>query len=80
MFSILAAVASVAADVSGTVLAQSVPVVGSLVVEGAKAVGTAVGSAVTSAGGSCFAGEIASGAVRTAVHGAAIETADEFYD
>lgn len=80
MFSIFAAAASVVADVSGAVLAQSVPVVGSLVVEGAKTVGTAVGSAVTSAGGSCFASEIASGAVRTAIHGAAIEAADEFSD
>lgn len=80
MFGIFSAVASVAAEVSGAVLAQSVPVVGSLVVEGAKAVGTAVSSAVTGAGGSALAGEIASNTARTAIHGATIEAANEFSD
>ena len=80
MFSVFAAVASVAAEVSGAVLSSSVPVVGSLVVEGAKTVGSAVGAAVTSAGGSSLVGEIASNAARTAIHGATMEAAGELSD
>ena len=68
MFEVLAAVAGLAAEVSGAALSATVPVVGAVIVEGASAVGSAV------------AGSIASGAARTAIHGASIEIASELAD
>ena len=77
---VVSAVAEAAASVSGAVLSHSVPVLGPAIVEGAKTIGTAVGSAVTGAGGSSIAGGIAANTTRTAIHGASIEAISDFSD
>ncbi|MBR3654362.1 MAG: hypothetical protein IKN62_02865 [Elusimicrobia bacterium] len=80
LLSLFSAAAAAAASVSGAILSHSVPVIGSAIVKGAGAVGTAVGSAVTGASGSTLAGGIAANTTRTAIHSASIKAASDFSD
>lgn len=76
MLGIIAAVSTVVANISGAVAVSSIPVVGNIVALGAESIGTAVGAAVTGAGGSTAVGTIAAKSAQTAVNGVAIGIAN----